>query len=377
MSEKKIKNRSKIIIRTSIIGTLINIGLVILKSIIGLITNSIALILDAVNNLGDAFSSVITIIGTKLSGKKPDSKHPFGYGRIEYFTSFIIGVFVLIAGITAMKEAVEKIIIPSNASYSIVSIVLIGVAVCVKLFTGLFVRATGKKINAKTLEDSGLDALMDSVVSFTTLVGALLNMILGLKLEGWLGAVISLLVLKSSYEILKETISSLLGTHGDLELVQELKKKISSFDDVKGAYDLVLHNYGPSKSIGTIHIEVKDDLPGKRIHEITRHIQDTIYLEYGIIMTVGIYASNNTDPFSMEMHKKISEVIKECEHVSNYHGLYINNETHVINFDVVIDFSSKNMEATKNEVAKKMKLLYPDYNFVLQFDINYNSYSVK
>lgn len=373
MSEINSQNRSKIIIRTSLIGTLINIGLVVLKSIVGLVTNSIALILDAVNNLGDAFSSVITILGTKLSGKKPDSKHPFGYGRIEYFTSFIIGVFVLIAGITAMKEAVGKIITPEDANYSVVSIILIGIAVGVKLFTGLFVRATGKKINAKTLEDSGLDALMDSIVSFTTLVGALLNMIFGLRLEGWLGAVISLLVLKSAYEILSDTISTLLGTHGDIELVQQLKKKISSYDDVKGAYDLVLHNYGPSKSIGTIHIEVQDNLPGKRIHEITRKIQDDIYKEYGIIMTVGIYASNNSDSFSKEMHNTIAKVIKETEHVSNYHGLYINEEKKIINFDVVINFSSKNMEATKNEVASKMKEFYPDYDFNLQFDINYNS----
>lgn len=373
MSEINSQNRSKIIIRTSLIGTLINIGLVVLKSIVGLVTNSIALILDAVNNLGDAFSSVITILGTKLSGKKPDSKHPFGYGRIEYFTSFIIGVFVLIAGITAMKEAVGKIITPEDANYSVVSIILIGIAVGVKLFTGLFVRATGKKINAKTLEDSGLDALMDSIVSFTTLVGALLNMIFGLRLEGWLGAVISLLVLKSAYEILSDTISTLLGTHGDIELVQQLKKKISSYNDVKGAYDLVLHNYGPSKSIGTIHIEVQDNLPGKRIHEITRKIQDDIYKEYGIIMTVGIYASNNSDSFSKEMHNTIAKVIKETEHVSNYHGLYINEEKKIINFDVVINFSSKNMEATKNEVASKMKEFYPDYDFNLQFDINYNS----
>lgn len=373
MSEINSQNRSKIIIRTSLIGTLINIGLVVLKSIVGLVTNSIALILDAVNNLGDAFSSVITILGTKLSGKKPDSKHPFGYGRIEYFTSFIIGVFVLIAGITAMKEAVGKIITPEDANYSVVSIILIGIAVGVKLFTGLFVRATGKKINAKTLEDSGLDALMDSIVSFTTLVGALLNMIFGLRLEGWLGAVISLLVLKSAYEILSDTISTLLGTHGDIELVQQLKKKISSYDDVKGAYDLVLHNYGPSKSIGTIHIEVQDNLPGKRIHEITRKIQDDIYKEYGIIMTVGIYASNNSDSFSKEMHNTIAKVIKETEHVSNYHGLYINEEKKIINFDVVINFSSKNMEAAKNEVASKMKEFYPDYDFNLQFDINYNS----
>lgn len=371
----KTVDRTKKIIQTSLFGTGMNLVLVAMKTIVGLFTNSIALILDAVNNLGDAFSSVITIVGTKLSGKKPDREHPFGYGRIEYFTSFVIGIFVLVAGITSMKEAIEKIIIPAEVNYSVVSVILIAVAVVAKLFTGFYVRSVGKKINAKTLEDSGVDALMDSIVSFTTLVAALLNMIFGWRIEGWLGALISILVLKSAFEILKDTISTLLGTRGDQELVQELKKKIASYDDVKGAYDLILHNYGPSKSIGTIHIEVADDLPASRIHEISRKIQDDIHDEYGIIMTVGLYASNNTEPFAIELRKKIVEVVMTMEHIVGFHGLYVNKEKKIINFDVVIDFTAKDMGAVRDAAAAKMKELYPDYEFSLQFDMQYNSYN--
>jgi len=367
-------NRTKTIIRTSFFGAGMNLVLVAIKTFVGLFTNSIALILDAVNNLGDAFSSVITIVGTKLSQKKPDRKHPFGYGRIEYFTSLIIGCLILVAGLSSVKEAIIKILHPADTNYSIISVILIGIAIVAKIFTGLFVKATGKRINAKTLEDSGTDALMDAVVSFTTMIAAILNMIFGWKLEGWLGAFISLLVIKSAFEILQDTVSTLLGTRGDQELVQKLKKQIASIENVKGAYDLVLHNYGPSKSIGTIHVEVADNLPASKIHEISRKIQDDVFEEYGIIMTVGIYASNNTEPFAIELRKQISENILTMDHVVGFHGLYINKEKNIINFDVVIDFSAKDMEAVKIAASKKMKELYPQYNFRLQYDMLYNSY---
>lgn len=370
--KEKTENRVRIIVRTSFIGTGINLALVAMKSVVGIFTNSIALILDAVNNMGDALSSILTIVGTKLSQKKPDRKHPFGYGRIEYFTSLIIGIIVLVAGLTSIKEAVVKIINPVETNYSVTSIVLIGIAVVAKISTGIYFKATGKKINAKTLEDSGLDALMDAVVSFTTLVAAVLNMCFGWKIEGWLGAAISLLVLKSAFEILSETVSTLLGTKADQELVQQLKKKIASFEDVKGAYDLVLHNYGPSKSIGTVHIEVADNLPASRIHELSRSIQDEIAEEYGIVMTVGIYASNNTEAFPLEIRQKIIDNIMTMEHIVGFHGLYINYRKHIINFDVVVDFSAKDMEAVRNAAAEKMKQLYPDYEFHLQYDIQYS-----
>lgn len=351
-----------------------NVLLVVLKMTVGIFSNSILLILDGVNNLGDALSSIITIVGTRLSQRKPDKEHPFGYGRLEYFTSFIIGVIVLLAGIASAKEAISKIIHPAETNYSLLTIILIAVAVAIKLLVGFYVKFTGKKINTKTLIDSGTDALLDAAVSFTTLVAIILNIMIGWKLEGVLGLLISLLVLKSAVEIMKDTVSTLLGGRGDKELVSKLYNKISSMEDVNGAYDLILHNYGPSNLIGTVHIEVSDNLPVKRIHEISRQIQAEVFMEYGIIMTVGIYASNNSDEFSVELRKCITENILVMEFINGFHGLYVDKEHRIINFDVVVDFNAKNPETLCDSVQNKMKELYPDYEFYIQSDYSYNLY---
>ena len=170
-------DRKKKIIKTSIIGILVNIILVIFKTIIGIVTNSIAIILDAINNLTDVLSSIITIIGTKLAGKAPDKKHPYGHGRIEYFTSVIISAIVLYAGITAGKESIEKIINPEKVEYSIISLIIIAIAVIVKLILGKYVKGVGKKVNSQSLVASGQDAFMDAILSFTTLIAGIINYI--------------------------------------------------------------------------------------------------------------------------------------------------------------------------------------------------------
>ena len=281
-------DRSKKIIKTSIIGIIVNIFLVIFKTIIGLITNSIAIILDAINNLTDALSSVITIVGTKLANKAPDKKHPYGHGRIEYFTSVIISTIVLVAGITAGKESIEKIINPEKVEYSIISLIIIFVAVVVKLIMGKYVKAVGKKLSSQSLVASGQDAFMDAVLSFTTLIAGIINFIWKISIEGFLGVAISIIIIKSAIEILKDTIDSMLGERADKDLVDKLKASITSFKEVQGAYDLNLHNYGPSKIIASVHIQVRNDMTAEQIHILTREIEYKIYKEYGIALTIGI-----------------------------------------------------------------------------------------
>ena len=184
--------REKTIIRTSIIGIIANVFLAGFKAVIGLMTNSIAIVLDAVNNISDAGSSVITIIGTKLAGKAPDKKHPFGYGRIEYLSAMIISVIVLYAGVTSFVESVKQIIHPETPEYNTVSLVIVAVAVVVKIVLGRYVKSVGEKVNSSSLIDSGEDATLDSIISASTLVAAIIFMITGVSLEAWLGAVISI-----------------------------------------------------------------------------------------------------------------------------------------------------------------------------------------
>ena len=263
---KDFMDRNKIIIKTSVQGIIVNIVLVAFKAAIGLIVNSIAIVLDAVNNLSDAISSIITIIGTKLAGKAPDKKHPYGHGRIEYFASFIIAVIVMIAGVTSGKESIEKIINPTKADYTTVSLIIVAVAVVVKFFFGRYVKRVGEKINSQSLIASGTDAFMDSILSLSTLVAAVISIIWGISLEGYLGFIISVIIVKSSFEIMKETLNSIIGTRADADLTRKLREKINEVPEVQGVYDMTLHNYGPSEIIGSVHIQVDDDMTAKEIN---------------------------------------------------------------------------------------------------------------
>ena len=210
--------REKKIIKTSIYGIVLNILLVIFKTVIGLISNSIAIILDAVNNLSDSLSAIITIIGTKLSTKRPDAEHPFGHGRIEYISSIIIVMIVMLAGFASLKESAEKIINPVEAVYSVWTIMIIVVAIAVKFFFGRYVKGVGKSLNSQNLIATGVDAYMDAVLSFSTLIAALFNIFLHLSLEGYIGAFISIFIIKSSYDMLVETLGNIIGSRPDSEI---------------------------------------------------------------------------------------------------------------------------------------------------------------
>ena len=363
--------RSQKIVRTSVLGIIVNVVLVAFKATVGFIAGSIAVILDAVNNLSDALSSIITIIGTKLAGKAPDKKHPYGHGRIEYITSVIISVIVLIAGVTSGKESIEKIISPTAADYSVVSIIIIVAAIAAKLLMGRYVKKVGKEINSGALIASGSDALFDALVSGGTLAAALISIIWGLSLEGWFGIVISLFILKAGIEMLVETVNSIIGTRADKELTDKLKEKVGGYPEVRGVYDITLHNYGPTQIMGSVHIEVDDNMTAKEIHKLTRTISADVYMTMGIVLTVGIYAANAGDPVIDEI-KKLLDAEKEAhEGILQIHGFYADTEQKTVVFDLVIDFKA-DAEEIKTAVEKDMKEKYPDYGFYIVVDSDYS-----
>lgn len=365
-------NRGKIIVRASIIGILANVFLAGFKAAVGLLSNSIAIVLDAVNNLSDALSSVITIIGTKLAGKEPDKKHPFGYGRIEYLSSLIISIIVLYAGVTSLIESVKKIINPEVPDYNTLSLVIVGVAIFVKIGLGLYVKTTGEKVNSDSLVNSGKDALLDSVISSATLVAALTYIFTGLSLEAYLGAVISAVIIKAGLEMLTETISKLLGEPGDVELLQGIKKTVNSFDEVKGAYDLVLHNYGPDTYNGSIHIEIDDKVPLTRIDELSREIMNKVYSEKKVLLTaIGIYSVNTHDEEVMKLCQDIRKRVGAHEFVKQIHGFHYGKKDKQVRFDVVISFDAPSRQAVFKEVLNDLKETYPDYDFTLAMDMDY------
>lgn len=365
-----VAEREKTIVRTSIIGIVTNVLLVIFKAFVGVVSHSIAVILDAVNNLTDALSSVVTIIGAKLGAKKPDRKHPLGYGRIEYLSSMIVAALVIYAGITSFVESVKKIISPEAADYSIVSIVIISVAIVVKLILGLYVRKKGKDVNSGALSASGSDALFDAIISASVLASAIIYLIWGVSLEAYVGVLISGFIIKAGIEMMIETLNDIIGKREDAETISELKKIICEEEAVLGAYDVTLFNYGPNKNYGSVHVELPDTLMVDDVDRITRKIQLNVYNKTGIILTgVGVYSFNTSDDESAQMRNTIQKTVMSHEWALQMHGFYADMEKKTVRFDVVLSFDIEQKTAIE-ELYREVKPLYPDYFILIVPDVD-------
>ena len=371
-AEEKGFSREKTIIRTSIIGIIANVFLAGFKAVIGLMTNSIAIVLDAVNNISDAGSSLITIVGTKLAGKEPDKKHPFGYGRIEYLSAMVISVIVLYAGITSFVESVKQIIDPEEPDYNTVSLIIVAVAVGVKILLGSYVKGVGIKVNSDSLINSGEDATLDSIISTSTLVAAGIFIIFHISLEAWLGAIISAVIIKSGIEMLRDTVSRILGESNDKELAKGIYETVMSFPDVQGVYDLVLNNYGPDTWNGSIHIEVPDTYSADQLDQLNREITMKVVREHQVILTaIGVYSVNTKDEEMIRTKRQVEEIVFEHEHVRQMHGFYLLKEQKTMRFDIVISFDAGDRRAVYDEVIADVQNSFPDYELQIAMDTDF------
>ncbi len=370
---KEIDSRNRLIIRTSIIGILANVFLAGFKAVVGLITHSIAIIMDAVNNLTDAASSLITIIGTKLAAKEPDKKHPFGHGRVEYLSAMVIAVLVLYAGVTSLIESIKKIIHPTTPEYTVVALVIVAVAVVVKIVLGRYVKAMGEKTNSDALVNSGQDATMDSVISASTLVAAVIFQASGLSLEAWLGAIISIIIIKSGIDMLRETISQLLGERIDRELALGIKETVTSFPDVQGAYDLILNNYGPNAFNGSVHVEVPDTYTAYDLDDLLRQITIAVFEKHNVILTaIGVYSVNTKNDYAAKVRDDVSKIVFKNEYVLQMHGFYLNEEKKTIRFDVVVSFDAPDRKEVYRNIVNEVNKKYPDYTLQIALDTDFS-----
>ena len=366
-------SRDRIIIRTSIIGILANVFLAGFKAVVGMTANSIAIVMDAVNNLSDAASSVITIAGTKLAGKEPDRKHPFGYGRVEYLSAMVISFLVLYAGITAFVESVKKIVTPDTPDYSAAALIIVAAAVLVKIFLGRYVKRTGEQVNSDSLVNSGQDAVLDSVISASTLVAAGIYLLFHISLEAWLGAIIALVIIKSGLGMLSETISRILGERADAQMVRDIKATINSYPEISGAYDLVLHNYGPDSYNGSVHIEVPDTLSADELDKLVRRVTADVVRKHNVILTaIGVYSYTTKDPEAAETREKVRRIVKENPYVLQMHGFYMDKEEKTLRFDIVVSFDAKDRRQVHQDVVDRVQKAYPDYTLQIAMDIDFS-----
>ena len=365
-------NRNAQIIRTSVIGIVANVLLAAFKAIVGIIAGSVAIVMDAVNNLSDALSSVITIVGTKLSQRPADREHPFGFGRVEYFSAIIIAAIVLSAGVTSLIESVKKIFNPTEPSYTTATLIVIIVAIGVKIVLGLYVKKKGKQLNSDALTASGSDALFDAIITAATLLSAGVMLIWGFSLDGILGALISLLIIKAGIEMLASPVNELLGAKVSHELIKEIRQEIMGLDGVRGVYDIILHNYGPDVMIGSLHISVPDTMPAHDIHGLTRRISTMMFEKHGIVMTVGIYAIATGENQRAELQSKVMKALAAHKELVQVHGFYCSEKDRMLSVDVVPDISCHDETSLRTVLTEEIQALAPDMQVIIVIDHNYS-----
>lgn len=366
------ESRDKTIVKTSVIGILANVFLAVFKAIVGTLSHSVAIVMDAVNNLSDAASSVITIVGTKLAGREADKKHPFGYGRIEYLSAMIISVIVLYAGVSSLEESIKKIIHPETPDYGAVALIIIAVAVVVKIVLGRFVKSTGERVNSDSLVASGSDATLDAIISASTLAAAGIYIATGVSLEAYLGAIIAVVIIKSGIDMLRDTLSEILGERADATLARNIKRTVCNFDDVYGAYDLVMNNYGPDTYNASIHIEVPDTCTANDLDKLIREIQVKVYQEYNVILTaIGVYAMNTKDDEAADIEKRVRKIVMNEPYITQMHGFYYYEAENMIRFDIVVSFDAPDRVAAYKQAVDDVQAAFPDAQIVSTMDTDY------
>lgn len=363
--------RARGIVRTSVVGIVANVLLAGFKAAVGFLSSSIAIVLDAVNNLSDAASSLITIVGTKLAGKDPDRDHPYGYGRIEYLTTIVIAALVLWAGFTSLSESVQRIFDPEVPNYSPVSLVIVAVAVVAKLVLGRYVKSQGVKLGSDSLVASGTDATMDAVISASTLVAALIFVFSGVSLEAWLGAVISVVIIKAGFDILREALGKILGERVDADLSKQVKATVAGIDGVLGAYDLVLNDYGPDRLTGSVHVEVDQGATASEIDAMTRRIQREVMDAHGVVLhTVGVYSTNVGDEAASAMRSQVERIARAHDHVIETHGFYVDEAAGRASFDVIVDFEDPDRMGTYRAIVEEVERAFPAYAWRVTLDVD-------
>ena len=365
-----VAQREGLIVRTSVIGIITNILLAAFKAAVGLISHSIAVVLDAVNNLSDALSSLITIIGTKLSAKLPDKKHPLGYGRIEYLTALVVAALVLYAGVTSLVESVKKIIHPETADYSIVSLVIIAVAVVVKLLLGRYVKAQGRKANSAALEASGADASFDAILSASVLLSAIVFLLWGLSLEAWVGVVIAGFIIKSGFEMITDTLDDILGKRAEAELTGKIRRAVLEEEAIRGVYDIIVNDYGPNKNTCSLHIELPDFMTVDQVDVITRHLQNRVLDAAGVIVTgVSVYSYNTKDDEAAAIRGRVTGIVLSHDWALQLHGFYADTVNKSLRFDVVMSFDVTVSEALSTLYSELSSAL-PEYTVHITPDVD-------
>lgn len=363
--------RRRKIIGVSIIGIVTNLLLGVLKAVLGILAGSIALVSDALNNITDSSSSLITIIGTKLAGKAPDRQHPFGHGRTEYLTSLLIGGIVFLTGFQSLISSAKAIFKVEEMNTNMITAIIIIVTIVAKIILGTFTENSGKRLDSTALTASGADAKNDAVISIVTLASTLAYMFAKISVDGIAGVIISVFILKTAYEVLSDTVKKILGERVDGEMVRGIKEIARNTEGVINCFDLILNDYGPDFYTGSINVEIEDNRSIGEMYPILHEAQTKIYNKYHVFLVFGFYAVNVND----EKYIKIKSLLKSYKdnerHIINYHGIVFDEKTSTIYCDLTKDFDIKPETIIEN-VNRILKREFPQYNIHVNIDTEFS-----
>ncbi|HIQ73323.1 MAG TPA: cation transporter [Candidatus Cottocaccamicrobium excrementipullorum] len=353
------KVRTRYGMLSGVVGIICNLILFLSKMLIGLLTNSISVMADAFNNLSDAASSIIGFVGAKMAGKPADEDHPFGHGRIEYISAFIVAFLVIQVGFSLFKTSVGKIIHPEEMVFQPVSVVILLLSVAVKLWMGLFNKKLGKQINSSVMLATSADSLGDVLATSATIVSILVYGILGWNIDGIVGLCVSAVVLLAGVNIAKDTLEPLIGAPIDHQLYTEISNYVESFDGIVGTHDLIIHNYGPSRSMASIHAEVPNDVDIQISHEIVDRIEQEAYKRFHISLVIHMDPVETKNEQYLKLRQMLNEVLDEVDSRLQFHDFRMVNGKERINliFDLVVprDYKYSQYDQLRDRITRMVQ----------------------
>ena len=364
--------REGVVMATSILGVLANLLVAGAKVGIGVLASSIAIVSEGVNNAADAVTSVLTIVGTKLAGKRPTKKHPFGFGRIEYLTSLVIAAMILLTGWEFLAESVRRIFHPPEGlsiTYLALGIV-VGSAV-VKLALGIYTVAMGRKVGSGPLVAVGTDCKNDVLVSLVTILSAVVFLAWGVSIDAYAGVVTSVFILKAGFDVMKETVGALLGQPADKAFADALYRRIRANPLVLNAADMMLHNYGPDRYSGSVNLEVDHSTSVSELYAAIHRLQLDIMHELGVTMVFGVYAVDRDHAAHRELRKLVADFVRGYDHAVSYHAIYIPEGEKKIYCDIVVDYELHDWADLREAFTALMHRHYPDYGLELVIETEY------
>lgn len=344
---------------SSCVGVFCNILLFGFKLIIGIMLNSISVTADAFNNLSDAASSVISFIGVILAGKPADEDHPFGHGRIEYISALIVALLVIQVGFSFFRDSISKILNPEDISFQMMSVIILCASIAVKLWMGFFYKKLGRKINSSIMLASATDSLSDVFTSSATILSLLIFRFTGVNIDGVVGLIVSIVVMWAGIGIAKDTLKPLIGGRIDPKLYKAVIEKVESYEGILGSHDLIIHNYGPDRSMATIHAEVSRDVDVSVSHELIDKIERDVKRELDIFLVIHMDPIETHNEELQFIHKQVDEIIVEIDNRLEVHDFRMIDGADNINlfFDLVVpyEYSKQQEEDVQEKILRKLK----------------------